>query len=82
MPLRLEFRVSRVEGSACIPLGGALIDVWQCDAQGVYSDVRDINGRFDTRGIFRRGGRQLMLQLTQDEQGYAGRFDIALRKSS
>jgi protocatechuate 3,4-dioxygenase beta subunit len=29
-------------------LSGATVDVWHCDALGVYSDVRD--GRFDTRG--------------------------------
>jgi protocatechuate 3,4-dioxygenase beta subunit len=47
-PLRLVFRVSRIEGRACAPLAGALVDVWQCDALGVYSDVLD--PRFDTRG--------------------------------
>jgi protocatechuate 3,4-dioxygenase beta subunit len=57
MPLRLEFQVSRVSGAACPPLGGAIVDVWQCDAQGVYSDVRD--PRFDTRGKkFLRGYQQ------------------------
>ncbi|KFI18671.1 twin-arginine translocation pathway signal protein [Nitrosococcus oceani C-27] len=50
VPLRLVFRVSRIEGSACTPLSGAMVDVWQCDALGVYSDVQDINGLFDTRG--------------------------------
>jgi protocatechuate 3,4-dioxygenase beta subunit len=39
--LALTFRVSRVSGSACTPLAGALVDVWHCDALGVYSDVRD-----------------------------------------
>lgn len=48
--LDLAFRVSRVGGADCRPLEGALVDVWQCDALGVYSDVRDINGRFDTTG--------------------------------
>jgi protocatechuate 3,4-dioxygenase beta subunit len=47
-PLRLEFQVSRVAGSACTPLADAMVDVWHCDALGVYSDVRD--PRFDTRG--------------------------------
>lgn len=42
--------VSRLDGSACTPLAGAIVDLWQCDALGVYSDVRDINGAFDTRG--------------------------------
>jgi protocatechuate 3,4-dioxygenase beta subunit len=48
--LRLEFHVSRIDGSACTPLSGAVVDIWQCDALGVYSDVRDFNGLFDTRG--------------------------------
>jgi len=38
-PLALTFNVSRVSGSACTPLTGAYIDVWHCDAAGVYSDV-------------------------------------------
>lgn len=50
VPLELEFRVSRVGDDDCRPLEGAVVDVWQCDALGVYSDVRDIAGRFDTTG--------------------------------
>jgi protocatechuate 3,4-dioxygenase beta subunit len=165
MPLRLAFRVSRIDGRACAPLPGAVVDVWQCDAAGVYSGVRDFLGRFDTRGkqflrgyqvtdaegnarfltiypgwypgrtvhihfkirtepgarqgleftsqlyfddavtdavharapylrdglqrvrngadgIFRSGGGQLLLPLTRDEQGYAGRFDLGLRMTA
>jgi len=48
--LQLTFRVSRIDGRACAALAGAVVDVWQCDADGVYSGVRDFNGRFDTRG--------------------------------
>ena len=47
-PVRLGFQVSRLAGSGCTPLAGAIVDVWQCDAQGRYSDVRDPHG--DTRG--------------------------------
>ena len=39
--LRLDWVVSQVDGSACIPLEGVLVDVWHCDALGVYSDVSD-----------------------------------------
>jgi len=39
--LRLAFRVSQIDGSSCTPLSGAIIDVWHCDALGVYSDVTD-----------------------------------------
>jgi len=57
VPLRLEFQVSRIAGTACTPLRGAMVDVWHCDAAGVYSDVRD--GRFDSRGKqFLRGYQQ------------------------
>jgi len=38
-PLQLTFNVSRSSNNACSPLTGALIDVWHCDAAGVYSDV-------------------------------------------
>lgn len=48
VPLHLAFQVSRIDGSACVPLGGAVIDIWQCDTLGSYSDVRDMSR--DTRG--------------------------------
>jgi protocatechuate 3,4-dioxygenase beta subunit len=40
-PLELTFNVERVDDGACVPLPGAQVDVWQCDAMGVYSGVRD-----------------------------------------
>lgn len=49
-PLRLTFNVSRLDGASCAPLAGAVVEVWQCDAVGVYSGVKDINGFFDTTG--------------------------------
>jgi protocatechuate 3,4-dioxygenase beta subunit len=49
--LRLMFHVYRIEGSSCTPLPGAFVDVWQCDALGMYSDVLDWIGSFEnTRG--------------------------------
>ena len=57
VPLELEFQLSRISGTTCPPLGSAYVDVWQCDAAGIYSDVRD--GRFDARGKkFLRGYQQ------------------------
>ena len=41
VPLRLVLRVSQVSAGACKPLQGVAVDIWHCDAQGVYSDVRD-----------------------------------------
>lgn len=38
-PLELTFRVSQVAAAACTPLAGAVVDVWHCDAEGLYSGV-------------------------------------------
>jgi protocatechuate 3,4-dioxygenase beta subunit len=58
-PLDFEMRVYRVANGACEPLAGAMVDIWQCDAQGIYSDVRDTNGFFSTTGQkFLRGYQQ------------------------
>jgi protocatechuate 3,4-dioxygenase beta subunit len=48
--MRLGLRVYRIDGAACAPLTGALVDVWQCDALGVYSGVMDVAGAFNTTG--------------------------------
>ncbi|MGQ0556857.1 MAG: intradiol ring-cleavage dioxygenase [Nitrospiraceae bacterium] len=39
--LALIFQISRVRAGECHPLPDAQVDVWHCDATGVYSDVRD-----------------------------------------
>ena len=41
VPLTLQMHVFSVGKTGCKPLPGAIVDVWQCDAQGVYSDVVD-----------------------------------------
>lgn len=46
--LRILFNVSLVNDATCAPLEGAQIDVWHCDAEGVYSGVSDPG--FDTSG--------------------------------
>jgi len=40
-PLALTLLVTRLGAGDCQPLPGAQVDIWHCDAQGVYSDVRD-----------------------------------------
>jgi len=48
-PLDLTLTVARMTAAgACAPLQGAIVDIWQCDAAGAYSDARDRG--FDTRG--------------------------------
>ena len=48
LPFEMAFRVHEIRDKNCMPLAGATVDVWHCDALGVYSDVRDRS--FDTRG--------------------------------
>ena len=48
--LSLDWVVSQVDGNACIPLEGVLVDVWHCDALGSYSDVGDEQGHDFLRG--------------------------------
>jgi protocatechuate 3,4-dioxygenase beta subunit len=47
-PLELTFAVSQLGTGSCTPISGAVVDVWHCDADGVYSDVQDPS--FNTRG--------------------------------
>jgi protocatechuate 3,4-dioxygenase beta subunit len=63
-PLILILQVMRLNRSGCFPLQDVQVDVWHCDAMGIYSDVRD--PQFNTIGQkFLRG-----YQLT-DPQGTA-----------
>jgi protocatechuate 3,4-dioxygenase beta subunit len=62
--LVLTLQVSRLNAGGCQPLPGAQVDIWHCDALGVYSDVQDPG--FNTMGQkFLRG-----YQMT-DERGEA-----------
>ncbi|MDQ3675086.1 MAG: intradiol ring-cleavage dioxygenase [Gemmatimonadota bacterium] len=47
-PLTVTFNVSRLAANACAPVAGLMVDVWQCDHLGVYSDV--VDPAFDTKG--------------------------------
>jgi protocatechuate 3,4-dioxygenase beta subunit len=38
-PLKVVIRVGQVEGPACKVWQGAMVDLWQCDAAGNYSDA-------------------------------------------
>lgn len=44
--LALTFNVSQVSNGSCSPLEGVVVDIWHCDALGVYSAVSDPG--FDT----------------------------------
>ena len=45
VPLALELAIFGVGGTRCAPLPGVIVDVWHCDASGIYSDVDGGRGR-------------------------------------
>lgn len=48
VPLTLNINVASVGENGCTPIEGAQVDIWHCDALGVYSGVSDPNA--DTTG--------------------------------
>jgi protocatechuate 3,4-dioxygenase beta subunit len=41
VPLTLTFQIAQAGANACTALSGAQVDIWHCDALGVYSDTQD-----------------------------------------
>lgn len=64
LPLLLVYRVSDVSNATCSPLAGAQVDVWHCDADGVYAGVQD-------RSFTTVGEKWLRGYQITDEQGVA-----------
>ncbi len=69
VPLLIHVKVEDVQNH-CVPLVGAFVDIWHCDAMGNYSEYsRQVQGNF-TREHFLRGR-----QIT-DESGIASFITI------
>jgi protocatechuate 3,4-dioxygenase beta subunit len=49
--LPLDLRVTVVDADACEPIADAAVDVWHCDAGGVYSGVEGADGETFCRGV-------------------------------
>lgn len=49
-PLVLTFNVTQIGVNGCVPLPNAQVDIWHCDAYGVYSDVENATGQTFLRG--------------------------------
>lgn len=77
VPLILNLVVAQAGSNGCLPLKNAQVDIWHCDALGVYSDVTDRS--FSTKGQkFLRGYQQTdangQVQFTTIYPGwYSGR---------
>jgi 2-keto-3-deoxy-L-fuconate dehydrogenase len=76
VPLTLAVALSQVAASgACTPLANALVDMWHCDALGVYSDVSSQNtlGQRFLRGYQVSDANGQVQFLTIYPGWYAGR---------
>jgi protocatechuate 3,4-dioxygenase beta subunit len=71
-PLTLNFAVFILDGGACVPLAGAVVDVWHCDALGVYSGVSGNAGNF-LRGVQRTDANGAATITTVYPGWYSGR---------
>jgi protocatechuate 3,4-dioxygenase beta subunit len=65
-PLALQLNVMLVEGDACKPAPGAMVDIWQCDAAGAYSGAVDRH--------FNTTGRKFLRGYQMTDAGGAARF--------
>lgn len=57
LPITLKIKVNQINGTTVTPLTGAQVNVWHCDAAGVYSDEpsqqlqkEDTTGKYFLRG--------------------------------
>jgi protocatechuate 3,4-dioxygenase beta subunit len=68
----LELALTVVNASTCKPIKGASVDIWHCDALGVYSGVQGNTGTF-MRGLQRTDAHGLARFTTVYPGWYQGR---------
>jgi protocatechuate 3,4-dioxygenase beta subunit len=71
LPLTLNLKV--VDASTCKPIRGATVDIWHCDAGGVYSGVQQAVGRTFLRGIQKTNAQGIATFQTVYPGWYQGR---------
>jgi protocatechuate 3,4-dioxygenase beta subunit len=71
----LTLRLGVVDASTCRPIKGATVDIWHCDALGVYSDVaqQGTEGQTFLRGIQRANAKGVATFTTIYPGWYPGR---------
>jgi len=67
-----DLAVSVVDADSCEPIEGAAVDVWHCDAEGVYSGVQGDSGTF-LRGVQMTGADGVASFRTIFPGWYTGR---------
>ena len=68
----LTLRLTVVNVATCKPIRGAAVEIWHCDAGGVYSGVQGDTGMF-LRGVQRTGAKGLAIFRTIYPGWYQGR---------
>ncbi len=68
----LALHLAVVDASTCRPIRGASVDIWHCDALGVYSGVQGNTGTF-MRGVQRTDANGLAQLATVYPGWYSGR---------
>jgi protocatechuate 3,4-dioxygenase beta subunit len=68
----LTLRLTVVDASTCKPVKGAAVEIWHCDAAGVYSGVQGDTGMF-LRGVQRTDANGLAIFRTIYPGWYPGR---------
>jgi protocatechuate 3,4-dioxygenase beta subunit len=68
----LTLRLTVVNVATCKPIKGAVVEIWHCDAAGVYSGVQGDSGTF-LRGVQRTDAKGLALFRTIYPGWYPGR---------
>lgn len=67
VPLQLRLRV--IEAGPCTPIAGARVDIWHCDAHGIYSGYP---GQSDNHKVDQTGKTFLRGTQMADAAGWAG----------
>jgi protocatechuate 3,4-dioxygenase beta subunit len=67
-----DLAVTVVDADSCEPIEGAAVDVWHCDAEGVYSGVQGDSGTF-LRGVQMTGADGIATFRTIFPGWYTGR---------
>ncbi len=67
VPLKLVINVQNLASGSCTPLTGAYVDIWHCDAKGIYSDEPTYNPGGGTGSVNTQGQKFLRgYQITDD----------------
>src|SRR5215475_9555051 len=69
IPLTLSIAVQALATGGCSPVSGAYVDIWHCDAKGIYSDESTYNPGGGTGNVNTTGQRFLRGYQITDANG-------------